>query len=38
MGMVEAKGLTKRYPRALAVQDLSFTVQAGEVGRVRNYV
>lgn len=31
MGMVEAKGLTKRYPRALAVQDLSFTVRAGEV-------
>jgi ABC-2 type transport system ATP-binding protein len=29
--MIEARGLTKRYPNALAVDDLSFTVQPGRV-------
>src|ERR1700761_1066259 len=29
--MIEARGLSKRYGRTLAVNDLSFTVQAGRV-------
>lgn len=29
--MIEAKGLTKRYGNTLAVDDLSFTVQPGQV-------
>ncbi|HEX5114699.1 MAG TPA: ATP-binding cassette domain-containing protein, partial [Pseudonocardiaceae bacterium] len=29
--MIEAVGLTKRYGRTLAVDDLSFTVQPGRV-------
>ena len=29
--MIEARGLTKRYERTLAVDDLSFTVRPGLV-------
>ena len=29
--VVEAKGLTKRYGAALAVNDVTFTVDAGEI-------
>jgi ABC-2 type transport system ATP-binding protein len=29
--MIEAKGLTKRYGNRLAIDDLSFTVQPGQV-------
>jgi ABC-2 type transport system ATP-binding protein len=31
LGVIEARGLTKRYPTALAVDDLTFTVRPGMV-------